>query len=59
MTRARKEMQYRDSSDPKVANAGIQVRTVRKWEQRMMSKKPRSGYSTKTWWERSHGAELG
>ncbi|XP_031418446.1 uncharacterized protein LOC105897391 [Clupea harengus] len=31
VTRAREVVQYRDSSDPKVANAGIQVRTGRKW----------------------------
>lgn len=31
MTRAREVVQYRDSSDPKVAKAGIQVRTGRKW----------------------------
>ncbi|XP_030004234.1 uncharacterized protein LOC115429122 [Sphaeramia orbicularis] len=31
VTRAREVMQYRDSSDPKVANAGICVRTGRKW----------------------------
>lgn len=31
VTRAREVMQYGDSNDPKVANAGIQVRTGRKW----------------------------
>ena len=31
VTRAREVVQYRDSSDPKVAKAGIQVRTGRKW----------------------------
>ena len=31
VTRAREVVQYRDSSDPKVANAGIEVRTGRKW----------------------------
>ncbi|XP_063054019.1 uncharacterized protein LOC134448252 [Engraulis encrasicolus] len=32
VTRAREVVLYRDSSDPKVANAGIQVRTGRKWK---------------------------
>lgn len=32
MTRAREVMQYRESSDPKVAKAGIEVRTGRKWK---------------------------
>ncbi|XP_061896514.1 uncharacterized protein LOC133645675 [Entelurus aequoreus] len=31
VTRAREVVQYRDSRDPKVAKAGIQVRTGRKW----------------------------
>ncbi|XP_061905517.1 uncharacterized protein LOC133651562 [Entelurus aequoreus] len=31
VTRAREVVQYRDTSDPKVAKAGIQVRTGRKW----------------------------
>ncbi|XP_054626149.1 uncharacterized protein LOC129178189 [Dunckerocampus dactyliophorus] len=31
VTRAREVVQYRDSCDPKVAKAGIQVRTGRKW----------------------------
>ena len=31
VTTAREVVQYRDSSDPKVAKAGIQVRTGRKW----------------------------
>ncbi|KAK0134264.1 Zinc finger BED domain-containing protein 4 [Merluccius polli] len=31
VTRAREVVQYRDASDPKVAKAGIQVRTGRKW----------------------------
>ncbi|XP_053332775.1 uncharacterized protein LOC128506382 [Clarias gariepinus] len=31
VTKAREVLQYRDSSDPKVAKAGIQVRTGRKW----------------------------
>ncbi len=32
VTRAREVLQYRDSSDPKVAKAGIEVRTGRKWK---------------------------
>ena len=32
VTRAREVVQYRESSDPKVANAGIEVRTGRKWK---------------------------
>ncbi|XP_062283087.1 uncharacterized protein LOC133987658 [Scomber scombrus] len=32
VSRAREVVQYRDSSDPKVAKAGIQVRTGRKWK---------------------------
>ncbi|XP_073696141.1 uncharacterized protein [Garra rufa] len=31
VTRSREVLQYRDSSDPKVAQAGIEVRTGRKW----------------------------
>ena len=31
VTRAREVVQYRDSRDPKVAKAGIQVRTGRNW----------------------------
>ena len=31
VTKSREVVQYRDSSDPKVANAGIEVRTGRKW----------------------------
>ncbi len=31
VTRAREVMLYRDSSDPKVAQAGVQVKTGRKW----------------------------
>lgn len=31
VTRAREVVQYRYSSDPKVARAGIQVKTGRKW----------------------------
>lgn len=32
VTRARELLQYRESSDPKVAQAGIEVRTGRKWK---------------------------
>lgn len=32
VTRVRKAVLYRDSSDPKVANAGIQLSTGRKWK---------------------------
>ena len=32
VTRAREVVQYRESSDPKVANAGIEVGTDRKWK---------------------------